>query len=151
EVVDYTVAPLPAVPAIAGYYQFINRQISDDAADQMDQMQYAASLGEFIDDRFDIGEIAFRRRRVQYLSQQFPLFRWQESSCRVQTAPRGKDSHDFKQIMKCPHCVGLLVLGIANVLLKALNDFGGVEYKRQEFLKLLWRHPILEQFFNKRP
>jgi len=88
---------------------------------------------------------------MKYLGQEFSVLRRQNASSRVQAPPRSKHSHNLKKIMKCSHRVRLLILRIANALFKALNDFGRIENQGQEFLELLGRHSILEQFFNQGP
>ena len=151
QVLDYFVSTLAPVPAVARDDQFIDRKVSDDSTNEVDQMQDAPSPGELVDDRFNVSVISFRRRRMKYLGQEFPVFRWQNPSGRVQAPPPSKHSHNLKKIMKCSHRVRLLILGIANPLFKAFNDFGRIENQGQEFLELLGWHSILEQFFNQRP
>jgi hypothetical protein len=151
QVVDYFVSTLAPVPAVARDDQFIDRKVSDDSTNEVDKMQDASSSRELIDDRFNVSVISFRRRRMKYLGQEFPVFRWQNASSRFQAPPRSKHSHDLKKIMKCSHRVRLLILGIANPLFKAFNDFGWIENQGQEFLELFGWHSILEQFFDQRP
>ena len=74
QVIHHAISPRPPVPQVSGDDQLINREIANQTAQQMDQVQRTTAANQFFDDGRDKIGTTISRRRMHHLQQQFAVF-----------------------------------------------------------------------------
>ena len=151
KIIDDPVSARPAIPAIAADDQLAHRQVADEPADEVHQMEHASTRRQLVDNRREELARPLGRWRVQHLVQKRNILRRERSRRALQAVSRGQHAHEFQLIRQDAHRIRANVLRIDQRLFKMLGYLRRIKDQGQEFAELLRAHLALERFLNQRP
>src|SRR5258708_34789987 len=107
-------------------------------------------MHEFVNDRRQKFAAALRRRFVQHLHHQLAILSREPLHHTLEAVTRSEDPDQLEEIANRAERKTTQLLRRSRLLLQTLDHFSRIKNQREEFLKLLRRHPLAEHLLHKR-